>query len=376
MSQIGNFIVVTLAALVAPSLAPQSHAPSATPVSNRSVPMAETRAFDGTRFYQPEPRSFRLRDWAKKTFVTRRGPWRKFTNTPPGPAPAAHVCDGDLRVTFVNHATLLIQMDGVNILTDPTWADRSVATVGVRRRRPPGIRFEDLPKIDAVLVSHNHQDHMDLPTLRRLAAASRSVVYSGLGNGVFLAKNGVPGGRDLDWWQSAELGQGVKITAVPARHSSGRGLFDRDRTLWCGFVVSGPSGSVYFAGDTGWGSHFAAIGKRFPDLRLAILPIGGFKPVSYMREQHIGPEDALQAMRDLGAQTMIPMHFGTFPNSDEGETEPVEVLVDALAVSPDVRGRVAILDNGQSVDVPPVRRPEPQLQASGQPDEPGLHAPR
>jgi L-ascorbate metabolism protein UlaG (beta-lactamase superfamily) len=363
MSRSGNFIVVVVAALFAQSLAVASHAQSAAKASNHAATAAGTPGFDGTRFYQPEPRKFRFGAWAKKTFVTRRGPWRAFTNTPPGPAPAAGICDGDLRVTFVNHATLLIQMDGVNILTDPTWAERSVATVGARRRRPPGIRFEDLPRIDAVLVSHDHQDHMDLPTLRRLAAAFHPVVYTGLRNGVFLAKNGVARGHDLDWWQSAELGHGVTITAVPARHSSGRGLFGHDRTLWCGFVVSGPSGSVYFAGDTGWGSHFAAIGKRFPDLRLAILPIGGFKPVSFMREQHIGPEDALQAMRDLGAHTMIPMHFGTFPNSDDGETEPVEVLVDALALSPDLRGRVVILDNGQSADISPVRRPEPQLQA-------------
>jgi L-ascorbate metabolism protein UlaG (beta-lactamase superfamily) len=356
----GSVILAALTALVAQPPADSSPPPSSA---------VATRAFDGTRFHQPEPRSVGFGGWAKKTFATRRGPWRDFTYTPPGPAPAAHVCDGDLRVTFVNHATLLIQMDGVNILTDPTWAERSVATVGVRRRRPPGIRFEDLPKIDAVLVSHNHQDHMDLPTLRRLAETHSPVVYAGLRNGAFLAKNGVPGGRDLDWWQSARLPGGLTVTAVPARHSSGRGLFDRNRTLWCGFVVSGPSGSVYFAGDTGWGSHFAAIGRRFPNLRLAILPIGGFKPVWYMREQHIGPEDALQAMRDLGAATMIPMHFGTFPNAAEGETEPVEVLVDAIATSPDMRGRVVLLDNGQSAEVPPVRRHE-SLEAGLRSDTP------
>ncbi len=309
--------------------------------------------FGGHRFSQPEPLTIGFGDWAKRTFTSHRGLWRRYTATPPGSAPPPVVCDGDLHVTFVNHATLLIQMDGVNILTDPTWAKRSVPTVGVRRRRPPGLRFKDLPKIDAVLVSHDHQDHMDLPTLRRLAETYRPAVYVGLGSASFLARERVPGARDLDWWQSAEIAPGVTVTAVPARHHSGRGLFDRNRRLWCGFVVSGPSGSVYFAGDTGWGSHFAAIGRRFPNLRLAILPIGGFKPVWYMHEQHLGPEDALRAFRDLGASTMIPMHFGTFPNGEEAEVEPVEVLVDALAVSPDARGRVAILDNGQSLDVPP-----------------------
>jgi L-ascorbate metabolism protein UlaG (beta-lactamase superfamily) len=322
-----------------------------------------TNRFDGYRFSQPEPGTHGFGDWAKRRLTSKRGPWRDFTATPPGSPPPPFVCDGDLRVTFINHATLLIQMDGVNILTDPTWSERSVPTVGVRRRRPPGLRFEDLPKIDAVLVSHDHQDHMDLPTLRRLAQTHRPAVYAGLGSAVFLGRKRVPGGRDLDWWQSSEIAPGITVTAVPARHSSGRMLFDRNRRLWCGYVVSGPSGSVYFAGDTGWGSHFAAIGKRFPNLRLALLPIGGFKPVWYQHEQHIGPEDALQVLRDLGASTMIPMHFGTFPNADDGEVEPVQVLADAAAASPDVRGRVAILDNGQSVEVPPLRHEAP-LQAT------------
>ena len=365
MMQFGTLIFAALTALVAPP-----------PASAPPPPAVATRAFDGTRFYQPEPRSVGFGGWAKKTFATRRGPWRDFTYTPPGPAPAAHVCDGDLRVTFVNHATLLIQMDGVNILTDPTWAD---AVGGESRRAPAASGRNPLrgPAEDrrGPRLPQSPGPHGSADASHGWPAAHRPVVYAGLRNGAFLAKNGVPGGRDLDWWQSAELGAGVTVTAVPARHSSGRGLFDHDRTLWCGFVVSGPSGSVYFAGDTGWGSHFAAIGKRFPNLRLAILPIGGFKPIWFMREQHIGPEDALQAMRDLGAATMIPMHFGTFPNAAEGETEPVEVLVDAIAVSPDVRGRVAILDNGQSVDVPPVRRPE-TLEASAQPDEAALHSPR
>ena len=312
--------------------------------------------FDGRRFHQPEPLTTGFEDWARRTATSRRGPWRDFTDTPPGPPPPRCVTGGRLRVTFVNHSTFLIQMDGVNILTDPTWADRSAPVVGVRRRRPPGLRFRDLPPIDAVLVSHNHHDHMDLPTLARLEAARPSVIYTGLGNARFLGRNGIAGARDLDWWQTAQVAPGVTVTAVPARHMSGRGLFDRDRTLWCGFVVSGPSGSVYFAGDTGWGSHFTAIAAAFPGLRLALLPIGGFLPVWYMREQHLGPEDAVDAHRTLGAATSVAMHFGTFPNAQDGEFEPTDELRDALSRAPDVAPHFLALDNGASLEVPTVAR--------------------
>jgi len=312
-------------------------------------------AFDGSRFHQPEPLATGLADWLRREGVP-RGPWRPFTDTPPGPPPPSCVDGGRLRVTFVNHSTVLLQMDGWNVLTDPTWSERAAPVVGARRRRPPGLRFEDLPPIDVVLISHDHHDHLDLPTLARLQDAWHPAVYTGLGNAAFLARYGIRAARELDWWQSAGLGPGVVVTAVPARHMSGRSLFGRDRTLWCGFVLSGPSGSVYFAGDTGWGSLFAPIGEAFPNLRLALLPIGGFRPAWYMREQHMGPEDAVAAHRVLGAATSVPIHFGTFPNAADGETEPAATLRDVLARSPDVAPHFVILDNGESLEVPPAPR--------------------
>ena len=312
-----------------------------------------TDHFDGWRFHQPEPLTIGFFAWLRRAFSgNRRGPWREYTDTPPGPSPPTRVDGGTLRVTFVNHATVLVQMDGLNILTDPIWSNRPGPIIGVARHRPPGIRFEDLPPIDIVLVSHDHHDHMDLPTLHRLAERNAPRIYVGLGNAAFLETNGVPGGVDLDWWQSTPVTPSVTVTATLARHMSGRGAFDQDHRLWCGFVVAGPSGSVYFAGDTGWGTHFTEIGRRFPNLRLAILPIGGFKPQWYMREQHLGPADAVAAHRALGASTSLPMHFGTFPNGEEGETEAVDLLRTLLAAAPDLAGRVAILDNGQSLDVP------------------------
>jgi L-ascorbate metabolism protein UlaG (beta-lactamase superfamily) len=318
---------------------------------------AATDHFDGTRFHSAEPVHTSFGDWLKRVFTKHQRPWRDFTDTPPGPPPQARVAGGAMRVTFVNHATVLLQMDGVNVLTDPTWAKRTIPIVGSRRHRPPGLRLEDLPPIDAVLLSHDHHDHMDLPTLRRLATAFHPVIFTGLGNAAYLARKGVPGGRDLDWWQSAEIAPGVRVTAVPARHHSGRGMFDPDRSLWCGFVVSGPAGAAYFAGDTGDGSHFAKIAERFSPLRLALLPIGGFVPEWYMRAQHMGPQDAVRAAIALGAATCVPIHFGTFPVSDDAEFQPVEELRAALAQAAEPKPRFVILDNGQSLEVSPIEPP-------------------
>jgi L-ascorbate metabolism protein UlaG (beta-lactamase superfamily) len=259
-----------------------------------------------------------------------------------------------MRVTLVNHATVLLQVDGVNILTDPTWARRDIPWLGSWRRRPPGLLFEELPQIDVVLVSHDHHDHMDLPTLRRLRAGFQPQIFCGLGNASYLARHRIPGARDLDWWESAEVAPGVTVTAVPARHLSGRGMFDQNRTLWCGFVVEGPSGAAYFAGDTGPGSHFAQIRERFPALRLALLPIGASEPAWYMRPKHMGPRDVLPAARDLAAATIVPIHFGTFPQGDEGMSSPAQGLRAAIAEAPEPRPRIVILENGQSLEVPEV----------------------
>jgi L-ascorbate metabolism protein UlaG (beta-lactamase superfamily) len=306
--------------------------------------------FDGKRFRSPEPFEVPFATWVKRAVSHDRGPWRKFTPAEQA-RPEKRVGDGRLRVTFVNHATVLVQMDGLNILTDPTWAERSVPVIGPHRRRPPGIAFSDLPPIDLVLISHDHHDHMDFPTLRQLRTVHAPVVYAGLGTARLLAKRGVPGSHDLDWWQSVEVAPGVTITAVPARHISGRSVFDHNRRLWCGFVISGPSGNVYFAGDTGVGSHFAQIQERFGSFRLALLPIGGATPRWYQEGQHIGPQDVVGLASVLHAGTTMPMHFGTFPQSDDGELEPAAELRRQLETA-DPRPRFVILDNGQTADVP------------------------
>ena len=310
--------------------------------------------FDGRRFFNPagtKPHGFG--GVVRWMFTRDRGTWRRYREELPGDPPPRRVAD--MRVTFVNHATVLIQMAGRNILTDPVWSERvsPFRSVGPRRVRPPGIRFRDLPQIDAVLVSHNHYDHMDLTTLRRLSERDRPWVFSGLGNHALLASAGVPHGAELDWWQTSKLGPGFSVTAVPVQHFSGRGASDRNATLWTGFVVSGSSGDVFFAGDTGYGPHFARIGERFPRLRLAILPIGAYRPEWFMGPVHETPAEAIQAQRDLGAATAVGMHFGTFELTDEGEDEPAQELERLLREAPEPKPRFWVLGFGEGRDVPP-----------------------
>ena len=274
--------------------------------------------FDGKRFLNlGRTRHASFLDLLKWLAHRDSGPWSKWREITPSVPPER--VDG-LRVTWVNHSTMLIQVANVNILTDPIWSKRSspVSWAGPKRHHAPGIRFEDLPPIDAVLISHNHYDHMDVPTLRRL---KRERTFVGLGNAAF-----VKGATDLDWWESAPVTDTVRVHCVPAQHFSSRGVTDRDANLWCGFVLETPRGNIYFAGDTGYGPHFAMIRERFGPMRLALLPIGAFRPEWFMCSVHVSPKEAVRAARELGAEVSIPMHWFTFHLGDDGQDEPAEVL--------------------------------------------------
>lgn len=310
--------------------------------------------FDGKRFHnQVERQRSDWRDFWKWQSNRKRGQWSAYRSAPPGPPPPNRVEMDRLRVTFVNHATALIQMDGVNILTDPIWSERCspVSFAGPRRVRPPGIRFEDLPPIDLVLVSHNHYDHMDIATLRRLDAAYHPSFYVGLGNREFLKSNGLSSVVELDWWQERQFKQ-LNLVSVPSQHFSNRGLTDSDKTLWTGFAVIGRAGYVYFAGDTGWGPHFEQIRARLGNPRLALLPIGAFLPEWFMSRAHVSPEQALEAHKILRASASMAIHFGTFELGDDGETEASDRLLKAVAASRPVQP-FWILDFGEGRDVPP-----------------------
>jgi L-ascorbate metabolism protein UlaG (beta-lactamase superfamily) len=226
-------------------------------------------------------------------------------------------------------------MDGLNILTDPIWSNRCgpVSWAGPKRHQAPGIRFEDLPRIDAVLVSHYHYDHLDVPTLKRLAKKGVRRSVTTLGNRNIIHGTGIPAVDELDWWQSVSLSEEVTVTVVPAQHFSSRSLWDRNKTLWGGFVISGPSGNVYYSGDTGYGPHFREIARRFSPIRTALLPISPYWPKGssepqrdYFTKIHMGPADAVQAHIDLGAKTSIAAHFQVFQLGMDGfDSAPAEL---------------------------------------------------
>ncbi|MBV61012.1 MAG: hypothetical protein CMH65_06895 [Nevskiales bacterium] len=285
--------------------------------------------FDGTRFHNDVPVQKSLIDVLRWMLSREPEAWPERVDDPPEVRPATHARDGELIVTPVNHATLLIQMDGVNLLTDPIWSQRCspVQWAGPARVHAPAVRLDDLPPIDLVLISHNHYDHLDLPTLEALEAAHAPTVIVPLNNAYLIEQAGIPQERiiELDWWQAHAHGA-VNVTATPAQHWSRRGLDDARKSLWSGFWLAGPAGTVYFAGDTGYGPLFQHMRARLGAPDLALLPIGAYEPRWFMQAQHMNPAEAVQAFVDLGADKALGMHYGTFQLTDESRTAPLEAL--------------------------------------------------
>ncbi|HEX7745731.1 MAG TPA: MBL fold metallo-hydrolase [Micromonosporaceae bacterium] len=260
------------------------------------------------------------------------------------PAELPRARPGQTLVTWVGHATYVIQIGGLTVLTDPVWSRR---IPGVRPRLTPvGVDWDALPPVDAVLISHNHYDHLDAPSIRRLPRSTPLLVPANLA--WWFRRRGFRNVTDLDWWEFREMAGGpaaggVRFDFVPAHHWSRRTLTDTNKSLWGGWMLTGPDGiQVYFAGDTGYGHWFTAIGERFPGIDLALLPVGAYEPEWFMQPVHLNPEEAVQACHDLGARRMAPMHWGTFVLSAEPVIEPWERTVAAWSAA--ARPRVDLWD--------------------------------
>jgi N-acyl-phosphatidylethanolamine-hydrolysing phospholipase D len=275
---------------------------------------------DGPR--APAPVRVTLPFFARRVF----GFWRDVAGAPQRVAdPIGELAHHSVAtVTWVGHATLLLRHDGVRYLTDPAWSESAgpFGRLGARRFVPPAFALSDLPPVDFVLLSHNHFDHLDLPTLRELQRRQPGVrLFVPLGNGALLRGEGLERVTELDWGDSVRVGE-VEVHCLPSKHWSQRGAFDRNRALWSSWAVVGPVRRVFFAGDTGAFPGFAAIGRQLGPFDLAALPIGAYEPISMMQPVHLNPEEAVGAARALGAQRTLGIHWGTFDLTDEPVGEP------------------------------------------------------
>lgn len=289
--------------------------------------------FDGKVFINPTGIQAKgLREVLKWMIGRKQGPWQEIADASPGAKPMERISEG-IRITFINHTTFLIQTEGLNILTDPIWSERTspFTFAGPKRMRPAGIRFEDLPIIDVILLSHNHYDHLDVATLQRIVKEHKPRIITPLGVKEFLEQEEIKGAADMDWWQELKLSETLTIQAVPAQHFSGRGMFDRDRTLWCGYVLKRNGGNLYFAGDTGYNERtFKEIGERCTPIKVSILPIGAYKPTWFMSPIHTSPAEAVKIFLDTQTQAAVASHFGTFPLADDSQQDPIDDLTKAL----------------------------------------------
>ncbi|RFB79466.1 MBL fold metallo-hydrolase [Methylovirgula sp. 4M-Z18] len=318
-----------------------------------------TDHFDGIRFFTPGQRIrlLRKRELLKWRLNRRKNPW-------PREAPAAVdrpprcVEGGALRVSYIGHASVLVQTQELNLLFDPVWSERAspFRFAGPKRVNAPGIAMEDLPPLDAIFVSHNHYDHMDVATLQALRARHPAArIITGLGNDVILHRRDAAVRAEAhDWGTILPLSDDVRVHLAPSYHWSARWFNDRRMALWAAFVIETPAGAIYYIGDTAYhdGALFREIGARFGDLRLAILPIGAYEPRVLMRDLHVNPAEAVRIFQDCGARFALAHHWGTFPLTDEAIDTPPRDLQRALAAAGLAKELFQVRRPGGVFDVP------------------------
>ncbi|TGK05716.1 MBL fold metallo-hydrolase [Leptospira selangorensis] len=237
-----------------------------------------------------------------------------------------------IAITFINHATVLIQSHEMNILTDPVWSNRisPVSWIGTKRVREAGIQMDDLPPIDLIIISHNHYDHLDLETLKILNKKFSPKFLVPLGDKELLQSEGILNTEEMDWWQTIKIEKKAEVTFAPTQHLSARGIFDWNRSLWGSYMIKIGDKRVYFGGDAAYSSHYSEIKNRLGNPDISLLPIGAYEPRWFMRLVHMNPWDAIQAHKDLGSKLSIGIHFGTFQQTEESINAPAEELKNRL----------------------------------------------
>ena len=284
--------------------------------------------FDGDTFFNKYNHTTKgFFTFLKWRFTSKKGHWPKWIENKLSSKPKKRIDENSLTATFINHASVLIQMGNINIITDPIFSKRTspVSWAGPKRVRNPGVSFKNLPPIDIVLISHNHYDHLDIPTLKNLVKRDNPLILSGLGNGLLLKENGFSNYKDMDWNDKITV-KNTSITFLTAQHWSARGITDRLKTLWGSFLIEKSGKKVYFAGDSGYGPHFLDIGKKYGPIELSLLPIGAYKPRWFMKYNHMSPQDAVQAHKDLQSKQSMAIHFGTFSLGDDAFDDPINEL--------------------------------------------------
>jgi L-ascorbate metabolism protein UlaG (beta-lactamase superfamily) len=293
--------------------------------------------FDGSKFSNPgHNKTSTVAGYLWERLSGSQATWPDSVPVTPQSPPPSRVDDGTARVTFVGHATLLIQVAGLNILTDPVWSERAspFSFAGPKRVQAPGVTFDALPPIDVVLISHDHYDHLDLPTLQRLNTRDRPRVLVPLGNMPLVAKT-MPDSKvsEHDWGDTVSIGNSTSVTLEPMLHGSGRSPFDQQTTLWAAFVIQASGLKLFHIGDSGYGDGklFQSLGRKYGAFDLAIVPIGAFEPVSFMRDSHMSPAEAVKLKLDVRAKRAMAHHFEAFQLGFEAYDAPRSQLQAALA---------------------------------------------
>ena len=299
--------------------------------------------FNGAHFFNPDggPKRGTL-PYLRMELISKRPSWPSHINNSFADVPPTQVLGNDLRVSYVGHSTVLIQTQGVNIVTDPIWSSYAGPThlFSIQRISDPGISFDQLPKIDLVVISHNHYDHLDIPTLQKIWDRDQPLIVVPLGTDTVIKRDGKGiKSTALDWHQFVKLNNDVTVYLEPSQHWSRRTITDENESLWSSYVIDTPGGKIFFAGDTGYGqgTHFRYMRAKHGEFRFALLPIGSYKPRWFMEYYHMDPEEAVLAHQDLGSPTSLAIHFDTFHQGDENFNEAphdLEIAKNHYQVSP------------------------------------------